>query len=85
MDKSFYMTGDMIWFKAYVVDGSSHRPADLNKVAYVELLDTMNHHNSWTIGVYNLTGGRNAYPTYFTAERGAINGYKWLPRFFPVI
>lgn len=33
-------------------------------------------HNSWTVGVYNLTGRKNAYSTYFTAERGAINGYK---------
>lgn len=33
-------------------------------------------HNSWTIGVYNLTGRKNAYSTYFTAERGVINGYK---------
>ena len=33
-------------------------------------------HNSWTIGVYNLTGRKNAYSTYFTTERGAIRGYK---------
>ncbi len=33
-------------------------------------------HNSFTIGVYNLTGRQNAYSTYFTAEGGAINGYQ---------
>lgn len=33
-------------------------------------------HNSWTVGVYNLTGRKNAYSTYFTTENGAINGYK---------
>ncbi len=33
-------------------------------------------HNSWTVGVYNLTGRQNAYSTYFTTEGGAINGYK---------
>jgi hypothetical protein len=33
-------------------------------------------HNSWTIGVYNLTGRQNAYSTYFTQEGGVINGYK---------
>jgi hypothetical protein len=33
-------------------------------------------HNSWTIGVYNLTGRANAYSTYFTEQGGAINGYK---------
>jgi hypothetical protein len=33
-------------------------------------------HNSWTIGVYNLTGRKNAYSTYFVEETGVINGYK---------
>jgi hypothetical protein len=33
-------------------------------------------HNSWTIGVYNLTGRKNAYSTYFTEQGGVINGYK---------
>jgi hypothetical protein len=33
-------------------------------------------HNSWTIGVYNLTGRRNVYSTYFVSEGGAIKGYR---------
>lgn len=33
-------------------------------------------HNSWTIGIYNLTGRRNAYSTYFVSENGSINGYR---------
>ena len=33
-------------------------------------------HNSWNIGVYNLTGRANAYSTYFTEQGGAINGYQ---------
>ncbi|AHM61509.1 TonB-dependent receptor plug [Flammeovirgaceae bacterium 311] len=33
-------------------------------------------HNSWTIGVYNLTGRRNVYSAYFVAEGGAIKGYR---------
>ncbi|RYZ98238.1 MAG: TonB-dependent receptor, partial [Sphingobacteriaceae bacterium] len=33
-------------------------------------------HNTWTIGVYNLTGRQNPYSTYFVSERGAINGYQ---------
>lgn len=33
-------------------------------------------HNSFTIGVYNLTGRQNAYSTYFTEQGGAINGYQ---------
>jgi hypothetical protein len=33
-------------------------------------------HNSWTIGVYNVTGRRNAFSTYFVSENGRVNGYK---------
>jgi len=33
-------------------------------------------HNSWTVGVYNLTGQQNAYSTYFVSQNGIINGYK---------
>jgi len=33
-------------------------------------------HNSWTIGVYNVTGRQNAYSTYFTEQNGVISGYK---------
>ncbi|CAM3699071.1 TonB-dependent receptor [Mucilaginibacter galii] len=32
-------------------------------------------HNSWTVGIYNVTGRRNAYSTYFAQEGGVINGY----------
>lgn len=33
-------------------------------------------HNSWTFGVYNLTGRANAYSTYFAQQGGVINGYQ---------
>ncbi len=33
-------------------------------------------HNSWTIGIYNLTGRKNPYSVYYVAEEGNINGYK---------
>ncbi|MES1216488.1 MAG: TonB-dependent receptor [Bacteroidota bacterium] len=33
-------------------------------------------HNSWSLGVYNLTGRKNAYSVYFTEEAGTIKGYK---------
>jgi carboxypeptidase-like protein/TonB-dependent receptor-like protein len=33
-------------------------------------------HNSWTIGVYNLTGRKNPYSVYYVSENGTINGYK---------
>ena len=33
-------------------------------------------HNSWTIGLYNLTGRHNAYSVYYVTEGGVISGYK---------
>lgn len=33
-------------------------------------------HNSWTFGVYNLTGRKNPYSVYFNSEAGVTKGYK---------
>ena len=33
-------------------------------------------HNSWTIGVYNLTARKNPYSIYYISENGRTNGYK---------
>jgi hypothetical protein len=33
-------------------------------------------HSSWTFGIYNLTGRKNAYSNYYVTENGQINGYK---------
>ncbi len=33
-------------------------------------------HNSFTIGVYNLTAKKNPYSVYFSTENGVVNGYK---------
>ena len=41
-DRELYLTGELIWFKVYCVDGSFHSPLDISKVAYVELLDRDN-------------------------------------------
>ncbi len=33
-------------------------------------------HNSWSFGVYNLTGRQNAYSVYFVQQNGQIKGYQ---------
>jgi hypothetical protein len=38
-DKPDYLAGELCWFKLYCVDGSSHKPLDLSKLAYVDVLD----------------------------------------------
>ncbi|MGC1241764.1 MAG: hypothetical protein WA874_09250 [Chryseosolibacter sp.] len=42
IDRSFYLTGETLWFKIYTVDGSFHKPLDVSKVAYAEVLDKGN-------------------------------------------
>ena len=37
-DREFYITGEILWFKIYNIEGSGHRLSDLSKVAYVELI-----------------------------------------------
>jgi hypothetical protein len=38
-DKSFYLTGETIWFKLYNLDAGSHKASAISKVAYVEILN----------------------------------------------
>ncbi|HEX8019050.1 hypothetical protein [Mucilaginibacter sp.] len=38
-DKSAYLTGEILWFKAYSVDATYHKPLGLSKVVYVDVLD----------------------------------------------
>ncbi len=39
-DRQFYLSGDVMWFRLFYVDGVFHRPLDVSKIAYLELLDT---------------------------------------------
>jgi hypothetical protein len=39
LDRTFYLTGESLWFKVYCVDGIMHRPLGVSQVAYLELLD----------------------------------------------
>ena len=41
-DREFYTAGEILWFKIYYVDAAFHKPADLSKVAYVEILSEIN-------------------------------------------
>jgi len=39
-DRSYYLCGDILWFKAYIEDAKNNEPLSLSKVAYVELLNS---------------------------------------------
>lgn len=38
-DKDTYAAGETVWFKAYVVEGSTHQPDTLSRILYVDLLN----------------------------------------------
>jgi hypothetical protein len=38
-DKDFYVAGEILWFKIYYADGASHKPIDLSKIVYVEIIN----------------------------------------------
>ncbi|MDQ6478573.1 hypothetical protein [Dyadobacter sp. LHD-138] len=39
LDRSFYLVGETLWFKAYNLHGGTHRFIDLSKIAYLEVMD----------------------------------------------
>jgi len=39
LDRTFYVGGETMWMKIYVLDGYEHRSLDLSKVVYVDVLD----------------------------------------------
>lgn len=41
-DKPYYITGDTIWLRVFVVDAVSHKPVYASKFVYVELVSPMN-------------------------------------------
>jgi hypothetical protein len=38
-DKPYYLGGENIWFRAFLVNASGHKPSTLSKKVYVELLN----------------------------------------------
>ncbi|UYZ57871.1 TonB-dependent receptor plug domain-containing protein [Hymenobacter latericus] len=38
LDKGFYTAGELVWFKAYVVNAGQHQPDTLSRVLYVDLV-----------------------------------------------
>jgi len=41
-DKNYYHAGEIIWFRVFNVDKSRTIPTGLSKLAYIELLDSIN-------------------------------------------
>jgi len=74
----FYYAGS---YRTLYADRNAYRIPDYFRTDFSMNVDG-NHkvhqltHNSWTIGIYNLTGRKNPYSVYYVSEGGAVNGYK---------
>ena len=85
-DKGAYLTGEILWFKVYVVDGSYHKPFDLSKVAYVEVLDdALNPVMQAKIELRNGAGSGSLYiPVTLNNGNYHLRAYtNWMKNFSP--
>jgi hypothetical protein len=85
-DKSFYITGEICWFKSYVVDAALHKPLSLSKVAYVEILnrDSKPVLQGKIALVKGLGNGSFFIPLYLASGSYKIRAYtNWMKNFGP--
>lgn len=83
-DKSVYMPGEVLWFKAYVVNAGDHKPFDLSKVAYVDVLDSkQNAVMQAKIALTNGLGNGSVYiPVSLTNGNYKLRAYTgWMKNF----
>jgi len=83
-DKSLYVAGEIIWFKLYDVDASDHKPLQLSKVAYVEILDSNNKHSLQAkIALHNAEGNGSFYlPLSLSSGNYKLRVYtNWMKNF----
>ena len=72
-----YAGGEYIYYS----ERNQHRIPDFFRMDFSINIEPSHHltlltHSSISIGVYNLTGRKNAYSVYYTAKDGVINGYQ---------
>ena len=85
-DKSFYITGEICWFKSYVVDASLHKPFSLSRVAYVELINRDSKPVlQGKISLQKGTGSGSFFiPLYLPSGSYKIRAYtNWMKNFGP--
>jgi len=70
-DRPNYLTGETLWFKVMVIDGSFHRPVTTSKVAYIEILDRFNQPVLQT--KVSLRDGQGAGSVFLTASLSSGN------------
>ncbi|RDV15709.1 hypothetical protein DXT99_06755 [Pontibacter diazotrophicus] len=86
LDRPFYACGETMWFKVYNTDGTLHKPLDLSKVAYVEVLDeSLKPVLQGKIALKDGTGnGSFTLPVSLTSGNYKVRAYtSWMKNFEP--
>lgn len=83
-DKPYYLSGEKIWLKAYLVAGPAHVPSPLSKVVYVELLNPKGEviENLTLLTKNGSSHGSISLPDSLTSGQYALRGYtSWMRNF----
>lgn len=83
-DKSFYLTGEILWFKLNIVSADSLKALDLSKVAYVEILSAQQKPVlQATVALNNGDGNGSIYlPSSVTSGNYIFRAYtNWMKNF----
>jgi hypothetical protein len=86
LDQPVYTTRETLWFKLYAVDGTSHKPLVMSKVAYVEVLNSQHQPVLQTsVALRNATGhGSVVLPASLPSGRYTVRAYtSWMKNFSP--
>lgn len=76
LDKPFYVAGDSIWFKAYLVEASLHTLDSQSNALYVELLNSKNEMvQRKMLFINGVSFGDFALPDTLTQGKYLIRGY----------
>lgn len=85
-DKSFYLTGEILWVKVYDVDGATNKPLKISKTAYVDVLDKANNPVMQAkIALNNASGNGSAYiPVNIENGNYKLRAYtSWMKNYSP--
>lgn len=86
IDRTSYLTGELLWFKLYYVDGTLHKALNMSKVAYVEIIDRNNEAVVQTkVELNNGTGyGSLFIPAVLSSDNYVVRAYThWMKNFSP--
>jgi hypothetical protein len=85
-DKSIYLPGEILCFKIYCVDGNDHKPLNLSKVVYVDILDNnQNRIVEAKVAMKNGSGDGSLYiPVSVSNGNYKLRAYtSWMKNFSP--